>query len=67
MHDDEVVLHALYDLAQAAHDLLIHTATPVPLALHTQLRHEHVFCFDTFRLLVQWSWLGPRPYNRMNE
>ncbi len=44
MHDNEVVLHALYDLAQAAHDLLVHTTTPIPLALHTQLRHEHTFC-----------------------
>lgn len=37
MHDNEVVLHALYDLPQAAHDLLIHAATPIPLALHEQL------------------------------
>ncbi len=42
MHDNEVVLHALYDLAQAAHDLLIYTTTPIPLALHAQLRHEHM-------------------------
>lgn len=39
MHDNEVVLHALYDLSQAAHDLLVHTTTPIPLALHTQLRY----------------------------
>ena len=37
MHDNEVILHALYDLSKAAHDLLIHTAAPIPLALHAQL------------------------------
>ena len=42
MHDNEVILHALYDLPQAAHDLLVDTATPIPLALHAQIGCYHM-------------------------
>ena len=52
VHHNEVVLHALDDLPQAAHHLLVHTATAVPLPLQaTQLLLLHLG-FGRFRKLI---------------
>ena len=52
VHHDEVVLHALDDLPQPPHHLLIHTATAVPLPLQaSQLLLFHLV-FGTFGKLI---------------
>ncbi len=53
MHNNEVVLHALYDLSQTAHNLLVHTTTPVPLALHTQLTGFRENIDDTVLSIIE--------------